>query len=139
MLARRIEGQCRPEQVVAVAVKLGTVPMWRSLDDEQRRELANLTLPLPSSRLRIDPADPRAALVQSVLTEEGLELKQMQVKGIRELFFSKGERPVLCQPADVTAASAADELNAERQKLALGFELPRGSYATLVIKRITAR
>ena len=139
MLARRIEGQFRPEQVVAVAVKLGTVPMWRSLDDEQRRELANLTLPLPSSRLRIDPADSRAALVQSVLTEEGLELKQMQVKGIRELFFSKGERPVLCQPADVTAASAADELNAERQKLALGFELPRGSYATLVIKRITAK
>jgi tRNA pseudouridine13 synthase len=138
MLARWVEGRCRPEQVVPVAVKLGTVPMWRALDDDQRRELAGLMLPLPSARLRLAPDDPRAALVQSVLGEEGLELRQMQVKGVRELFFSKGERPALCQPTDVTATAADDELNPGRQKLTLGFDLPRGSYATLVVKRITA-
>ena len=95
-------------------------------------------LPLPSARLKLDPADPRAGLVQAVLAEEGLELKQMQVKGVREMFFSKGERPALCRPANLEAARAADELNAGREKLTLGFELPRGSYATLVVKRVTA-
>jgi tRNA pseudouridine13 synthase len=138
MLARWVEGRCRPEQLIAVETKLGAVPMWRHLDDEQRRELADLTLPLPSARLRLDPADPRAALVQSVLADEGLELRQMQVKGVRELFFSKGERAALCRPAQQEAASAADELNAGREKLTLGFDLPRGSYATLIVKRITA-
>jgi tRNA pseudouridine13 synthase len=138
MLARRVEERCRPEQVVAVALKLGALPMGRRLDDEQRRDFEGLTLPLPSARLKIDPADPRAGLVQAVLAEERLELKQMQVKGVRELFFSKGERVALCRPVNLEAARAADELNAGREKLALGFELPRGSYATLVVKRITA-
>jgi tRNA pseudouridine13 synthase len=139
MLARWIEERCRPEQLVRVALKLGTLPMGRHLDDDQRRDFADLTLPLPSARLKIDPTDPRAGLVQAVLAEEGLELKQMQVKGVRELFFSKGERPALCRPTNLEAARADDELNAGREKLTLGFDLPRGSYATLVIKRITAR
>jgi len=138
MLARWIGDHCRAEQIVPVALKLGDVPMWSRLDDEQRRELADLMLPLPSARLKLAADDPRMALVQSVLTEEGLTLGQMQIKGMRELFFSKGERPALCQPANLDAQSADDELNAGRRKLALSFDLPRGSYATLIIKRITA-
>src|SRR5689334_8096334 len=67
MLARRVEESCRPDQVVAVALKLGTLPMWRRLDDEQRRDFEGLTLPLPSARLKIDTTDPRAGLVQAVL------------------------------------------------------------------------
>jgi tRNA pseudouridine13 synthase len=137
VLARWVEGHCRPEQIVPVRVKLGAVPMWRHLDEGQRHELAGLRLPLPSARLKLDSADPRASLVESVLADDGLELKQMQVRGVRELFFSKGERPALCRPARLEAARAADELNPGRAKLALGFELPRGSYATLVVKRIT--
>jgi tRNA pseudouridine13 synthase len=138
MLARRVEQTCRADQLVAVALKLGTLPMWRRLDDGQRRDFEGLSLPLPSARLKLDPSDPRAGLVQAVLADEGLELKQMQVKGVRELFFSRGERPALCRPSGVEAARAGDELNAGREKLTLGFELPRGSYATLVVKRITA-
>jgi tRNA pseudouridine13 synthase len=138
VLARRVEVGCRPEQVLRVGAKLGAVPMWRHLDADQRRELAALMLRLPSARQKLDPADPRAPLVQAVLAEEGLEQRQLQVKGVRELFFSKGERAALCLPADLEAASAADELHAGREKLLLGFDLPRGSYATLVIKRITA-
>jgi tRNA pseudouridine13 synthase len=137
MLARWIEARCRPEQVVPVATRRGSVPMWRCLDEEQRRELASLMLPLPSARLRLEPADPRAALVQSVLAGEGIELGQMQVPGVRALFFSKGERPALCGPTDLEAASRDDDLNAGRRKLTLAFDLPRGSYATLIIKRIT--
>ncbi len=138
MLARVVAEKCRPEQVVAVALKLGTVPMWRGLDDGQRGDFAGLLLPLPSARLKMGTSDPRAALAQAVLAEEGLELKQMQVKGVRELFFSKGERPALCRPESLGASRTADELNAGREKLALAFDLPRGSYATLIVKRVTA-
>jgi tRNA pseudouridine13 synthase len=137
MLARWIERHCRPEQIVLIATKLDKLPTWRHLDEDQQRELAELTLPLPSARLHLDPADPRAELVHSVLAEEGLELKQLQVKGVRELFFSKGERSAKCLPTNMEAARAADELNVGREKLTLDFELPRGTYATLIIKRIT--
>ena len=33
--------------------------------------------------------------------------------------------------------TAADELHPGRRKLVLSFDLPRGSYATLIVKRIT--
>jgi tRNA pseudouridine13 synthase len=138
MLARRIGESIPPDQRIGVELKLGGVPMWRRLDDQQRRDFAGLVLPLPSARLKLDPADPRTELVRAVLAEEGLELKQMQVKGVREMFFSKGERPALCLAANLDAGRAADDLNTGREKLALGFDLPRGSYATLIVKRITA-
>jgi len=61
----------------------------------------------------------------------------MQVRGVRELFFSRGERAVLCVPQGARAAVADDERHAGRRKLVLHFDLPRGAYATLVVKRIT--
>jgi tRNA pseudouridine13 synthase len=95
-------------------------------------------LPLPSARARLDPADPGTPLVQSVLAEEGLALDQLKVKGVRELFFSKGERAALCRPEDLRSEAGPDDLHPRRQRLVLDFDLPRGSYATLIVKRITA-
>ncbi len=138
LLARWVEGRFRPEQILRVGLKLGEVPMPRGLDEEQRRELASLSLPLPSARLHLADDDPLAPLATSVLAEEGLQLRQMQVKGVRELFFSKGERAARCVPTDLRAQAAPDERHAGREKLDLSFDLPRGSYATLVVKRVSA-
>jgi tRNA pseudouridine13 synthase len=110
--------------------------MWQKLDEGQRRVLADLCLPLPSARLKLAPHEPLGALVHSILAEEGLELKQLQVKGLRGLFFAKGERRALCRPAHLESALAADERHHGLQKLQLAFELPRGSYATLLVKRL---
>jgi tRNA pseudouridine13 synthase len=137
MLARWLREHCRPEQQLSVSLRLGEVPMHRGLDAEQQRELTALQLPLPSARLHLDPADARAPLVQAILEEEGLELRQMQVKGIRELFFSKGERAALCLPPSLRGTTQPDDLYPGRQKLLLAFDLPRGCYATLIVKRIT--
>ncbi len=137
MLARWLHNHCRPEQLFPVALRLGEVPMFRGLDEGQLRELSALFLPLPSARLHLDAGDARLPLVQDVLAEEGLELRQLQVKGIRELFFSKGERPALCLPQTLEHSVGPDELNPKRQALSLAFDLPRGCYATLIVKRIT--
>jgi tRNA pseudouridine13 synthase len=138
MLARWLRQHCRPEQLLPIALRLGEVPCYRGLDDGQRRELAGLVLPLPSARMRLEDADPRAELARSVLAEEGLEPAQLRVKGVRELFFSKGERAAVCLPADLGCETGPDELHPGRQRLTLAFALPRGCYATLIVKRITA-
>jgi tRNA pseudouridine13 synthase len=137
MLARLLERQCGPEQLRPLRLRMGTLPAHAGLDPGQRRALADLTLPLPSARLKLDPDDPHADLVREVLAEEGLELRDLQVRGVRELFFSRGERAVLCVPQGARAAVADDERHAGRRKLVLHFDLPRGAYATLVVKRIT--
>jgi tRNA pseudouridine13 synthase len=138
MLARWLEQQCQPEQLVRVRLRLGEAPTHRGLNSDQRAALATLMLPLPSARLKIDPADPRALLISGVLAEEGLQLDDLKLRGFREMFFSKGERAALCMPAHLQHEANVDELHAGKQKLILAFELPRGSYATLVVKRLQA-
>ena len=63
-------------------------------------------------------------------------MKELKIKAFREPFFAKGERPVLCLPARFTHEVHDDELHSGRKKLVLSFELPRGSYATLIVKCI---
>jgi tRNA pseudouridine13 synthase len=137
MLSHWLRQHCRPDQLVTARLRLGAVPMHQGLGDAQLRPLQELSLPLPSARLHLEAEDPRAAVVQAVLAEEGLELGQLKVKGIREMFFSRGERAALCLPAQLEQATSPDERQPGRQQLRLAFDLPRGCYATLIIKRIT--
>jgi tRNA pseudouridine13 synthase len=136
MLARWLREHCRPDQLVGVCLRFGKVPMHRNLEESQRAELAALSLQLPSARQELDPADSRFALMESVLAEEGLTAAQLKIKGSREIFFSKGQRAALCKPAGLEYEARSDEKHVGRHKLVLGFELPRGAYATLVVKRI---
>jgi tRNA pseudouridine13 synthase len=136
ILARLLEHTCRPEQLVRVRLRLGEVPMHRGLDEAQRVALSALQVPLPTARLKIDAADPRTPLIDSVLAEEGLKLSDLKFKGFREMFFSKGERAALCQIASLRSEVEPDDLHAGRVKLLLAFEMPRGAYATLVVKPI---
>ena len=73
-----------------------------------------------------------------MLQSEGLTLAELKVKGMQKPFFSKGERAACVRPRTWLATPRADELNAGRRKLTLRFDLPRGSYATMLVKRITA-
>lgn len=137
ILAAWLRSHFRPEQLRLVSLRLGSVPFHQHASNEQFQHLVALDLPLPSARLKLDAADPRAPWIQSVMAEEGFALRDMQIKGIREMFFSRGERAALCLPRDLTYAGAADEKHPGRDKWTLGFELPRGSYATLLIKAIS--
>jgi tRNA pseudouridine13 synthase len=120
-----------------VHLKMGDVPMPHRLTEEQLRELTELQLPLHSSRIRLDDADPRKLLYDQVLAEEGVTVEQFKLKGLRDMFFSKGERPAWCLPAELHWEASPDETRGGHQKLQLRFEMPRGSYATLLVKRIT--
>ena len=73
-----------------------------------------------------------------MLAEEGLTLREMQVRGVRELFFSRGERPARLEVSAASRSWADDDRHAGRLKLTLRFELGRGSYATLVVKVLSA-
>src|SRR5262249_6289860 len=101
-----------------------------------------LSLPMPSARLKYDDSVPGTppdwpAVVQRALAADGIELEQMRLKGLRRPFFSRGERPVLSVPSEAAAESEPDERHPGRFKLVLSFVLGRGSYATLIVKRVT--
>lgn len=138
MLARWLTGNLGPENLAEVELKLGRVPVPVRVPDDKRSSWEGLFLPLPSARLKPNPAAPWAGVVDEVLAEEGLTLGELRIKGLQKPFFSKGERAGCVRPAGLEHVAGPDERNAGRQKLTLKFDLPRGSYATMLVKRITA-
>jgi tRNA pseudouridine13 synthase len=135
VLGRLIRQLCPLQQRVDRRIGPDVLPFFLRLDDEQRRELATLNLPLPSARLHL-AGSPLAPLYEETLAAEGLTLRQMRLKYPRDTFFSKGTRPALLQPGGLTREEGDDELYPGQRKLILRFTLPRGSYATILVKRI---
>jgi tRNA pseudouridine13 synthase len=125
------------DDLTPVALRLGEVPMPRRMDSQLAEQVRTLDLPLHSARTHLDETDPRKRYFDRILAEEGVTLEQFKLKGFRKLFFSKGERAAWCRPQHLEAKSGKDEEHPNKQKLTLRFDLPRGSYATLVVKRIT--
>ncbi len=66
-----------------------------------------------------------------------MDRHQVRVKFPRDTFFSKGLRDVLLIPRDLAAESSIDELNPSRHKLVLTFSLPRGAYATMIVRSVS--
>lgn len=137
MLARWLEAHIEPAQLIEVPLRHGPLPMHRSLTESQQAQLAALELPLHSARIHLEEDDARKPFFDAALAEEGLTQDQLKVKGSRDLFFSKGERRALCVPTELSTEAADDDSQPGRKKLTLRFDLPRGCYATLVVKRVT--
>ncbi len=127
---------CGEAGVARVELRTGAYPFFRSLDDAQRAALREATLPLPSSRMHLEPG-PVASLVDEVLSREGLALRRIRVKFPKDCFFSKGWRGAVDRADHLSHSVGADDLYPGRRALALSFDLPRGSYATILVKRLT--
>ncbi len=110
-------------------------------DNSSLRDLATAALPLPSARLHLEENETGAgqgALIDAALAPYGLAMRELRVKYPRDSFFSKGERATLFRPTEATSAIANDELYPGRNKLTLRFALPRGSYATILVRQMLA-
>jgi tRNA pseudouridine13 synthase len=70
------------------------------------------------------------------LAAEGLTWEQLKIRGMRKPFFTRGDRAAMVVPQKLTAAAGPDDRQPGRAKLELSFDLPRGSYATMVVKRL---
>ncbi|MFN9374387.1 MAG: tRNA pseudouridine(13) synthase TruD [Planctomycetaceae bacterium] len=136
LLVRLLVDTVPESERFAVTLRTGDVPFFRTIGPEATPGLRGTELPLPSARLHLPPG-PELDRIEQVVREHGLELRELRVKYPRDSFFSKGSRKALVEPAAVERESASDDLYPGRYKLALSFDLPRGSYATMLVKRIT--
>lgn len=138
ILAEWLRRNFGADQLRMIRLKLGEVPVPVHISQQQRSTWAELALPLPSARIK-PPADaPWLTIVEDVLGAEGLTLAELKIKGLQKPFFARGDRMACVQPVNLRHTVAADELNAGLHKIVLCFDLPRGSYATMLVKRITA-
>lgn len=132
ILSEHLRRSCRPEDLREVRLKTGPVLFFTRLPHNR---IPLSTVPLPSARLH--PSEgPIKTLIDDVLAAEGTVLREIRVKYPRDSFFSKGDRRTVAVPAGLAAREAADDLYPGRRKVALSFDLPRGAYATLLVRRL---
>jgi tRNA pseudouridine13 synthase len=113
MLALWLERHLPADRRTSVRLRLGDVPFHRELTPELER----LQLPLPSARLPFDPAAEWAPLVTEVLSGEGFGLADMKIKGMRQPFFSRGDRAGLSRIEGLTHAFQPDDRHPGKEKL----------------------
>jgi tRNA pseudouridine13 synthase len=116
----------------------GTFLFFKELSEGLVRRLKETTLPVPGwdSRIR-DPVVQR--ITSTVLEQEGIELRDLKIRQMSGMYVNGIERPALMVPENFNVVDIEDdELYENKKKMTLEFSLPRGGYATLVLKRLCA-
>ncbi len=137
LLAAWIRRYAEPGNLASMRLKLGQMPVplaWNADAPDWR----NVTLPLPSARLKVEPQAPWAELLAQMLHAEGLRLEDIRIRAFDHPYFAKGERPAFIVPHELTCTLMADDRHPGKTQAILAFELPRGAYATMVVKRLTS-
>jgi len=71
-----------------------------------------------------------------ILEEEGIKLRDFIIRGMLELASEGDERDMFVNAEDIKTKVEKDEINKNKKKFIISFKLPKGSYATIVIKKI---
>jgi len=137
MLGRMLREAVPAERLGEFQVAGLSLPFPIELEQEETERFRALEAPLPCARNRnsLGPWFESAEWAAGTL---GLTVRQLRVKYPRDSFFSKGVRAAFAFPIQPDFQVASDDLYPRRKKLVLRFELPRGAYATILIRRITA-
>ena len=111
--------------------------IWRKLEERARAFFAELIIPTPAARMDIRSEDVRAGYGR-VFRDAQIGLAEFRTKALSRVYFKSSPRRALVIPdrLEVTG-EAPDDLHPGRKSFTLAFELPRGSYATMVVKRLT--
>lgn len=137
LLSRWLKEELTDQWLFDITIAGDRVVCYRGVPAAVVDKLKGQTLPLPSARLREAP-EKILRMIDEILSTWGLTLKQMKLRYPRDTFFSAGDRPVIVVPTKLNFGIHKDELYENKRKLVLAFELPRGAYATVLIKRVTA-
>lgn len=119
-------------QIFEISYILGTLYFYKTLTQNQHAILRSLKLPLPCPKLRFDEDGGLNLfdIYEKICQREGFSGLQDLRTFIKGLVFKTYPRPVIVFPEDL----AFEKLDKATVKLT--FFLEKGSYATLVVKRI---
>ena len=117
----------------AMRARQDNLPVLRELVEEGRAAVA---IPLPG--FRHEPSSGRQGEIEAaVLSEEGVRPEDFWVRAMPELASPGWLRPVVARLRFLDVPDITnDELNPGLRALRLCFELPRGSYATVLLREL---
>ena len=116
----------------------GSLAFWNKLSPEHEAFLSQLVIPAVGPGAEF-PGERIARIAAEVLSRDGLTLETLKMKvRVHGVFFKAYPRKAVIVPEHLKASSPEpDDIYPGRKKLVLSFFLPPGSYATMLIKRLS--
>lgn len=116
----------------------GSYLFWRDAREAEKK-FGRPALRLPTASVKMEfPDGETETLFDDLLRERGLSRAAFRTKELRRVRFQSFLRPVVVRPEGFEVLDRGeDELHPGRKKITLRFDLPRGSYATILVKRLT--
>jgi tRNA pseudouridine13 synthase len=126
------------KNLYSVEYSIGSLTFFTNLSEQERGNIPRTFLTI-SDQMTV-PNDERK-IIESVLAKEGLMVADFKIEDETGNFFKTRARQVLLFPQEFSLGKPEqDELNrkgtSERYKTKVSFSLPKGSYATVVTKRL---
>lgn len=126
----------RTDRLFEIPCRTGALLQYDELSPEDLAFLSELQIPTPAADMPPMPGE-TGAILSRILFERGVRLSKFRLPEISQAYFASFARPAIVIPGEVRCEESEDKLFPERQMLTLEFFLPRGSFATMLIKSIS--
>jgi tRNA pseudouridine13 synthase len=119
--------------------RFGDLYFYDKIAEDKLKYFQGISIPAVSYKTQFKDNKIKQA-VEQVLAIENKSLKDFKIDlNIKGLFFKPYERNAIVMPEDFTINNKEnDEFYPKKLKLTLSFALSKGSYATILLKRVTS-
>ena len=122
----------------SIKYNIGSLLFYKTLNEDQAK-----LIPVAFKTIsdEIEPNEYESRIIKKILDKEHLNIEDFAIKKETGNFFKTHEREVILRPINFSISDPQiDELNDNGNgnmfKVKLSFDLPKGSYATIITKRI---
>ena len=133
-----LKNRVETKKLYSVEYAIGVLLFYTTLSEHEMKKIPKTFQTISEN---ISFSDDEQWIVDRVLMKEELTLSDFEIESETGNFFKTRERQVLLIPNDFSISKPTkDELNSRgnivRYKIQVSFSLPKGSYATIVTKRL---
>ena len=137
-LSRLLRGGVHGAQRLRIATLAGDLLAWKYLSPEREQKLRTMRTPLFGIEGDGGSEPFKKAMIEE-LRAAGLKRADFVANEVPGMIWKQEDRDAFVMPRDVGAVRIEpDEIHGGRVKATLEFALPRGAYATMLIKRLFA-
>jgi tRNA pseudouridine13 synthase len=123
------------ESLAACKGTAGDYLFYDALENPAGDYLMSLCIPTAAAVMKM-PDDRVRCLYRTLFEERRVKPSMFNIRSVRQAFFKSTGRKAVVMPESLSARAADDEIYQGRKKLTLRFVLPRGSYGSILIKRL---
>ena len=126
------------KKLYSISYSLGSLLFYKNLTDSESKHVS-INFKTISDELKTEGLE--SEIIQIIMKREGVTHSDFAIKCETGSFFKTHQRDVIVKPSDFSISKPQiDEVNDRGKKnffkIRLSFSLPKGSYATIVTKRL---